>query len=519
MTDTVTAPDARPSAGAPAGGRAALPAARRRSLRAYVEALAEAGELQPIAREVDLDLEIGAICRRCYETGAPAPLFINIRGVAPGFRVLGAPAGVSARPGQYLARIALSLGLPANTHGRDIVEALVAGRGRAPVRPRRVATGPCKEHVQLGDDVDLTRLPAPVLHGGDGGRYLNTFGVIVARTPDGRWTNWSIARIMLRDKTRMTGIVAPNQHLGMIRQEWLDRGESMPFALVLGAEPFVPFVGGMPLPAGVDEADVVGAYFGEPIDVVRCETVDLDVPATAEIVIEGFLSATETDLEGPMGEYAGYITPGEGTAEAGLPRHGGHARATRSCRSLSPASRSRRTTPRGASRTPRSRVRAARPGLPGGHGVEPVRDGQPLVRDRHGARLARDARVLGGRAVPRARQRPVQHQSRHGDAEDTWCVNDDIDVTNLREVVWAFATRNYPGAAGEVVFASEATNPLVAFLRNAEKSSMHTTKVVYNCLPPDEWGDALPERSSFAGAYPPDLQRRVLDNWAAYGFA
>ena len=116
---------------------------------------------------------------------------------------------------------------------------------------------------------------------------------------------------MLLDKNRMAGIIAPNQHIGMVRQTWTDIGQSMPFALALGVEPFIPFVGGMPLPEYVNEADYVGAYFGEPVEVVQCETVDLQVPATAEIVIAGTLSLTETDVEGPMGEYAGYLWTGQ----------------------------------------------------------------------------------------------------------------------------------------------------------------------------------------------------------------
>ncbi len=103
------------------------------------------------------------------------------------------------------------------------------------------------------------RLPAPLLHDGDGGRYLNTFGLVCVQTPDKKWTNWSIARVMLVDRVRMAGIVAPNQHLGMVRKQWTDLGQDMPFALALGVEPFLPFVGGMPLPAYVDEADFAGA--------------------------------------------------------------------------------------------------------------------------------------------------------------------------------------------------------------------------------------------------------------------
>lgn len=284
-----------------------------KSLREYIDALKAIGELQEIDPEVDWNLEIGAISRRCYETGAPAPLFNTIRGIEPGFRVLGAPAGISRQPTLYLSRIAISLGLPATATGQEIIEALVEARSQEFIAPKLVDRAPCKENILTGDQVDLLRFPAPLLHEGDGGRYINTYGIIVAQTSDKQWTNWSIARIMLLDKNRMTGIVAPNQHIGMVRKTWSDRGEPMPFAVVLGVEPFLPFVGGMSLPDHVSEADYAGAYFGEPIEVVPCETVDLQVPATSEIVIEGMLSNTETDVEGPMGEYAGYMWGGPGT--------------------------------------------------------------------------------------------------------------------------------------------------------------------------------------------------------------
>lgn len=491
---------------------------RLKSLREYVEALQEIGEVQEIDKEVDLDLEIGAISRRCYETGAPAPLFNSIRGVEKGFRVLGAPAGVSSQPGLYLSRIALSLGLEPRSTGREIVEALVAARPRPPVAPRLVESGPCQENVLQGGDVDLTRLPAPLLHDGDGGRYLNTYGVVVARTPDRRWNNWSIARIMLLDRNRMAGIVAPNQHIGMVRQTWSDIGQPMPFALALGAEPFIPFVGGMPLPEYVDEGGYVGAYFGEPVDVVRCKTVDLEVPATSEIVVEGELSLTETDGEGPMGEYAGYLWTGGPT-----PKPVYHVSAvTHRNDAILPVSVAgepveENHTAWGVPNAAEIVYVLRQAGFPVAMAWSPFESANhwyviAMQRDWHertGLTAAALCRGLGD----------ALFKTKAGAGTPKYIVvNDDIDVTNLREVVWAFATRNHPGGQGEVLFNDEETNPLVAFLQAAEKQSMHTTKVVYNCLPPDEWNGALPKRSSFAGTYPQELQDRVLRNWQAYGF-
>ena len=105
----------------------------------------------------------------------------------------------------------------------------------------------------------------------------------------------------------MTGLIPPPQHLGNIHRMWKDRGEPTPFALVLGAPPAVPFFSGTPFPTYVSEGEAMGAHFGEPIDVVQCKTVDLQVPARSEIFIEGTISETETAEEGPMGEFAGYM--------------------------------------------------------------------------------------------------------------------------------------------------------------------------------------------------------------------
>src|SRR6516162_528351 len=172
-----------------------------KSLRDYLAELKSLAEIQEIDTEVDWNLEMGAIIRRSYELRAAAPLFNRIKGIERGFRVLGAPAGVSRKNG--LARIALSLGLPGRAGAPAMVEALADAHRQPPRPPRLVPDGPCKQNKLLGQDIDLWRLPAPLIHDGDGGRYLNTWGTIVVRTPDCKWTNWSISRVMVTGKDTM----------------------------------------------------------------------------------------------------------------------------------------------------------------------------------------------------------------------------------------------------------------------------------------------------------------------------
>lgn len=274
-----------------------------KSLREFVDVLSSIGEVQPINVEVDWNLEIGAVTRRSYELRAPAPLFNRVKGIEPGLRVLGAPGGLSANARYKYARIATALGFPPEAPARDLVEALAAAVARPGMPPKILSTGPCKENVMRGDEVDLLRFPTPLIHGTDGGRYIQTFGMNIVRTPDGKWTNWSINRMMLLDRNKLTCLIPPNQHFGIIHAQWKATGQPTPIVVALGVEPGLPYVGGMSVPEGVDESHVLGAHFGEPLEMVKAETVDLPVPATAEIVIEGHVSHTELDHEGPMGEY------------------------------------------------------------------------------------------------------------------------------------------------------------------------------------------------------------------------
>src|ERR1700694_5621019 len=288
-------------------------------LRCYLAALDELGDLVRITREVDADLESAAITRRSYELRSRAPLFENIQGARPGFRVFGAPAALSSRADAPYARVALSLGLPPQSIGQDIVEALLAPRYAAPVPPVLVdpSTAPCRQNVLRGDQASLDRFPIPMVHEHDGGRYANTWGTLIAKTPDGSWVNWSITRVMKVDGKRMTGPIVAPQHLGVVWEQWGARGEPMPFGLVQGPEPGISCVSGIPVPAGVNEADYLGALFSEPLELVKALTVDLEVPATAEIVIEGHVSLERDSREGPFGEYAGCL----GTAASMQPTY------------------------------------------------------------------------------------------------------------------------------------------------------------------------------------------------------
>lgn len=279
------------------------------SFRSFVSALKQDGDLVEINDEIDPYLEVGAIIRKVCETDGKAPLFNNLKGSENGFwRILGAPASLRKDPGQRFGRLARHLALHPTATMKDIVEKVLSAKNTSLIPPRVVMTGPCKEHIL--DDFDLNLLPSPLLHQSDGGRYIQTFGMHIVQSPDGKWTNWSITRAMVKDRNHLVGLVQEPQHIAQIHRLWKEKGQDVPWALCFGVPPAAIMASAMPLPDGLTEADYIGAMTGTALDVVKCETNDLFVPANSEIVFEGTVSVTELALEGPFGEMHGHVFPG-----------------------------------------------------------------------------------------------------------------------------------------------------------------------------------------------------------------
>jgi 4-hydroxy-3-polyprenylbenzoate decarboxylase len=192
----------------------------------------------------------------------------------------------------------------------EIQAAYIHALENNPVHPPKIVDAkdaPCKENKWVGDEIDLEKLPVPLQHAGDAERMLQSAGVNICQTPDGKWTNWSINRSAVHDKNTMKGWWMDTQHNGMIFKMWQEKGEGdMPFAIAFGVPPVCAWQSASRVPDYVDEYDIASQMLNAPIEMVKCETNDLLVPATAEIVIEGTVSLSETLVEGPYGEHAGY---------------------------------------------------------------------------------------------------------------------------------------------------------------------------------------------------------------------
>ncbi len=262
-----------------------------KSLRDWIEFLEKKDRLVRNKEELDLRLEGNAISRRIVETNGPAVLHENVKGY-PGWRLFSDGLTTYERQSWVF--------------DMDFREALSQIPKRKPIKPVEVATGPCKEIKVLGDDVDLVKLPLPHMLM-DVPPYI-TAGISVMRDPETGWTNLAILRFQLQGKNKMTCLVQRGQHTTMIYMKYMKEGKPTPVSLVIGPDPHFYAGALLPAPEQVDEWDTWGAITGQPLEVVKSETSDILVPATAELVVEAEISPDERMLEGPFNEYTGFFS-------------------------------------------------------------------------------------------------------------------------------------------------------------------------------------------------------------------
>jgi 4-hydroxy-3-polyprenylbenzoate decarboxylase len=254
-------------------------------LRDFLTKLEQAGALRRIPHPVDPRFEVSAYLTELPDT---AVLFEKISGHD------------QTIVGNLLpSRQRIALGLETDSAGlqNKIVAAI-----RHPEGLRLVSDAPCQEVVL--DQPDLARLPIPSFFEHETGPYI-TAGAIVAADPETGKGNLSIARLKPLGGNRAFIGIAPNHHLAQLARRAAERGETLPIAVTIGNHPAVMIAAALYLGLGEDERAVAGALFGEALEVVRCRTSDLLVPAQCEMVLEGVLHPGQPVEEGPVSEFHG----------------------------------------------------------------------------------------------------------------------------------------------------------------------------------------------------------------------
>ncbi len=283
---------------------------RFRDLRSFIAALERAGELRRVRVEVDPDLEITEIVTRVVRTGGPALLFERVRGAAFPLAVnlLGSAARVRIALGEEPEAVGEALVRLARAAQPPSARALLGARrdvGRLlAMGTRRARSAPCQEVVA---PADLSPFPITTCWPQDGGRFI-TYGMVLTADPTTGVRNLGIYRIHVFDRDR-TGMHWQIQKGGGFHyHEAESRGEALPVAVVVGADPAILLASVAPLPEGVDELAFAGLLRGSRTAMARARTVPLDVPAHAEVVLEGVVPPSERQMEGPFGDHFGHYS-------------------------------------------------------------------------------------------------------------------------------------------------------------------------------------------------------------------
>ena len=267
-------------------------------LRSFISRLEDAGQLVRIQRQVDLEYELADIAAALERRRQPAPLFEEVRGSDW-------PVFASAVANQ--TRAALALGCERGEVVEVMGHALEPANGIPPVRiedASATAAAAWKANVVTGDEVDVRRLPIPTHAAGDGGPFI-TGGVVISKDPVTGRGNLSYNRLQVKGARQFGFNLNEWRHV----REFLDvqeaRDEPLEVAVAIGLDPAVMIAAGARYDD--DELLIAGAIRGQGIPVAPGVTVDIDIPADAEIVIEGFLGAHERQAEGPLAEFHGYF--------------------------------------------------------------------------------------------------------------------------------------------------------------------------------------------------------------------
>jgi len=279
-----------------------------RDLRQHLKALEERGKLFRIKSEINKDTELNPLVRWQFRGLNPEErkvfLFENVvdaRGKRYSIPVL---VGAHAA-----SREVYAIGMMCEP--QEITEKWRKARDN-PIKPKLVASGPVQEEIHIGDKLlehgGMDEFPVPISTPGfDNAPYLSAANW-VTKDPETGITNVGNYRGMIKSQTRI-GCSAgnPTQHVLLHWNKCKAKGIPLQAACVIGPPPNVAYCSVIPLPYGVDEHTVAGGIAGEPVELVRCKTVDIEVPATAEIVLEGEMPTDYMEREAPFGEFAGYM--------------------------------------------------------------------------------------------------------------------------------------------------------------------------------------------------------------------
>ncbi len=467
-------------------------------LRDFIELCRQHGDVRDI-EGADWDLEIGALTEAAAELLPDPPMFLfdNIKGYPAGYRALSLPIA-------SFRNACLALGLPLD---KSLLENVRLGfrkiKETKPVPPVEVKDGPVMENVLTGDEVDILRFPAPHYTRSDGGRYIGTGDSLINRDPESGYVNMGTYRMQVHERNLLGLWMSPGQQARQICQRYWDQGKSCPIVATFGNDPMTFMASHTKRPFGSSELDFVGGLKGRPMEVIRGPVTGLPIPAYAEIAIEGEVPppSEEVRAEGPFGEWPGYSSGGTlGTGE------------------LQPVIRIKalyfRNDPILLSEAPLW-PGAPKRALPLHAGLIWEQLESAGIQDIAGVFIHTDYLV-----VVSIRQRYAGHAKQTAMAaigcaaaarngRYVVIVDEDIDPTNMKEVLWAMKTRVDPATDIELIDGTWSTPLDPRMPPEKRKSGDYTnSRAIFYAVRPFVWRDKFPKSSRSERALREEVVRK-----------
>ena len=298
-------------------------------LREFMAMLEEEAQLVRVTREVDPILEVNAVVDRLARKAGPAVLFEKVKG--SDMPVLGNLFGSHQRVAWTLGaedfytqarqKIAEAFAAPDGDGGPEVesdirksfiyapvADRVLIFRNALKTRPVEVSQAPCKEVAYEGADVDINMFPLTKLWPQDGERFI-TMPVVITRDPETGEINAGTYRMMYLERNKTCMHWLPKKHGNIHCQKAEKMGQDLPVVVAVGCDPALQLSGCFPLPYPMDEFIMTGLLKGRGVKVVKADLSDLPVPAGAEVVLEGVVRAGVRASEGPFGEFHGYYSP------------------------------------------------------------------------------------------------------------------------------------------------------------------------------------------------------------------
>ncbi len=288
-----------------------------RNLREFIDFLESQNELHYIDVSVNRDLEISEITDRAVKSGGPALYFRNVEGFSIPIvtnifgthqRMAWALGVESSEELTQKVRDILGIVKTPPESLFDKLKILKDMADLAKTQPKTISSGPCQEVVKMGLEADLNSLPHLKCWPDDGGRFI-TLPLVISRDPKSGKRNVGTYRMQVYD-SHTAGMHWQSHKVGAshYRTGELQNLDKLEVAVALGADPTTMWTGALPLPPDMDEIAVSGVISNSSVQMVKCKTIDLEVPAHAEMILEGYVVPGELREEGPFGDHTGYYS-------------------------------------------------------------------------------------------------------------------------------------------------------------------------------------------------------------------